>query len=258
MAWIYGGGFYSGTTTLAVYDGSILAARGGVIVVSVGYRLGALGFLTFDRPSAPGNAGLFDQLMALGWIQKNIEAFGGSPSDVTLFGESAGSVSVSRHLLSSLSSGKFSRAILQSGSANMPWATTTTEEGRRRALELSRHYLGASSKWSIEETVAWLRSLPAERIVEAQWVSSGPLQFPFLPVVDGVFLSDSVESLLSRGRFKKYPILFGSNANEGSNFVVYELSSDSVPLNGSMLTRAQYVDGVARICSTITLSIREH
>ena len=107
MVWIYGGGFYSGTSTLTIYDGKILASLGDVIVVSIGYRVGALGFLSLGgHREAPGNAGMFDQLMALDWVRQNIDRFGGDPDNVTIFGESAGSVSVSLHLLSPLSQGK--------------------------------------------------------------------------------------------------------------------------------------------------------
>ena len=142
MVWIFGGGFYSGTTTLDVYDGRILAAEYDVVLVSIGYRVGALGFFCLDHPSAPCNMGLYDQQMGLQWVQRNIGAFGGNANNVTLFGESAGSVSVSLHLLSPLSRDLFHRAILQSGSANMPWATTTMAEGKQRSEELAITYLG--------------------------------------------------------------------------------------------------------------------
>src|SRR6218665_3118964 len=125
MVWIFGGGFYSGTSTLDVYDGQILASVNKVIVVSVAYRVGALGFLCLDDPSAPCNVGMFDQLLALDWVQRNIRRFGGDPDNVTLFGESAGAASVSLHLLSRLSRDKFRRCILQSGTGNIPWATTS-------------------------------------------------------------------------------------------------------------------------------------
>jgi len=119
-----------------------LAAEYDVLLVSIGYRVGALGFFCLDHPSAPCNAGLFDQLLGLQWIQNNIAAFGGDPGNVTLFGESAGSVSVSLHLLSPLSRDLFHRAILQSGTANMPWATTSMAEGKLRSEELAITYLG--------------------------------------------------------------------------------------------------------------------
>lgn len=109
LVWIYGGGFYSGTSTLDVYDGRTMVAEERVVLVSMNYRVASLGFLCLDHPEVPGNAGLFDQLMALQWIQENIAAFGGNPRNVTLFGESAGAVSASMHLLSPLSRELFSQ-----------------------------------------------------------------------------------------------------------------------------------------------------
>lgn len=100
---IISGGFYSGTATLDVYDHKTLVSEENIILVSMQYRLASLGFLYFGTSDVPGNAGLFDQIMALQWIRDNIDAFGGNPDNVTLFGESAGAVSVSMHLLSPLS-----------------------------------------------------------------------------------------------------------------------------------------------------------
>lgn len=97
------GGFYSGSATLDVYDHKTLVSEENVILVSMQYRVASLGFLYFGTSDVPGNAGLFDQMMALQWVRDNIAAFGGNPDNVTLFGESAGAVSVSMHLLSPLS-----------------------------------------------------------------------------------------------------------------------------------------------------------
>jgi len=223
MVWIFGGGFYSGTTTLDCYDGRIMAAKYDVILVSIAYRVGALGFLCFDDPSAPCNVGLYDQLLGLEWVQNNVASFGGDPANVTLFGESAGSVSVSLHLLSPLSRDKFNRAILQSGSANMPWATISLAEGRRRSEELALLYLGCPHTSDVRALVDCLRQVEPSKLVEEQWVSRGILQFPFLPVVDGTFLPESPELMLEHRSFKPCPILIGSNRNEGSWFLVYEL-----------------------------------
>ncbi|KFB35326.1 acetylcholinesterase [Anopheles sinensis] len=132
MLWIFGGGFYSGTATLDVYDHRALASEENVIVVSLQYRVASLGFLFLGTPEAPGNAGLFDQNLALRWVRDNIHKFGGDPARVTLFGESAGAVSVSLHLLSALSRDLFQRAILQSGSPTAPWALVSREEATLR------------------------------------------------------------------------------------------------------------------------------
>lgn len=223
MVWIFGGGFYSGTTTLDCYDGRIMAAKYDVVLISIAYRVGALGFLCFDDPSAPCNAGLYDQLLGIEWAQRNAEAFGGDPGNVTLFGESAGSVSVSLHLLSPLSRDKFHRAILQSGSANMPWATISMSEGRMRSEEFAITYLGCTQTTDVRALVDCLRRIEPAKLVEEQWVSRGILQFPFLPVVDGTFLPESPELMLEHRSFKPCPILIGFNRNEGSWFLVYEL-----------------------------------
>ena len=243
LVWIYGGGFYSGTTTLNLYDGKILASLNNIIVVSIGYRVGALGFLSLGHPTAPGNAGMFDQLMGLEWVQQNIKAFGGDPNNVTIVGESAGSVSVSLHLLSPLSRSKFQRAIMQSGVAQMPWATLDMVEGKRRGMELAVNYLGCRKSTDMVEIADCLRDVPPQKLVDDQWVSRGIIQFPFLPVIDGAFLIETPEMSLKRKSFKKCPILLGSNLNEGSFFLIYELS-DWLTLNTTTMTREQFLSAV--------------
>lgn len=240
LVWIFGGGFYSGTSTLNLYDGKILAAENDLIVVSIGYRVGPFGFLSLDHPEAPGNAGMFDQLMALDWVQRNIRNFGGDPNNVTLFGESAGSVSVSMHLLSPLSRSKFSRAIMQSGVGNMPWATITIEESKSRALALAK-ILNCPYEGDAEEILNCLRLLSAHDIVIEQWVSRGIAQFPFVPIVDGAFLVETPEMSLKRQNFKKCPIIAGSNMNEGSFFVMYELFPEYLSLDHIKLNREHFL-----------------
>ena len=225
MVWIFGGGFYSGTTTLDVYDGRILASANGVVVVSIGYRVGALGFLCLDpsSPTSTCNVGLYDQLLALDWIRRNVAGFGGDPDRVTLFGESAGAASVGLHLVSPLSGDKFQRAVLQSGSSTAPWALTTVAEARRRAVELAVNYLDCPPVAGDDELVDCLRRVDARRLVDAQWVARGILQFPFLPVVDGRFLVETPAASVAGGRFKRCPLVVGSNLNEASWFLVYDL-----------------------------------
>ena len=242
LVWIFGGGFYSGTTTLDLYDGKLLAFMNNIIVVSVGYRVGAMGFLTPDHAEAPGNAGLFDQLMALDWVQQNIHRFGGDPQNVTIFGESAGAVSVSTHLLSPLSRNKFQRAIMQSGSAAAPWATYNYAEGRRRALRVAQLF-ECEFPDNMELTVSCLRNIDAQSIVDEQWISRGVAQFPFVPVIDGVFLVEHPLISLREGRFKRCPILLGSNRNEGAFFNVYEML-DHVNLNRQLLPRKFFLHTV--------------
>ena len=134
LVWIFGGGFYSGTSTLDLYDMRVLVAQENIIMVSMQYRVASLGFLYSKTDDAPGNAGLFDQRMALEWIKDNIENFGGNPENVTIFGESAGAASVGYHLLSPLSRNLFSQAIMQSASALVPWGVVTQEESIMRGM----------------------------------------------------------------------------------------------------------------------------
>jgi len=135
--WIFGGGFVSGSATLALYDGKVLAAKGDVVVASMQYRIGPLGFLYDGTEAAPGNAGLLDQQLALEWINKNIAAFGGDPAQVTIFGESAGAASVGYHLLSEGSDAFFRAAMMESATPIAPWAFVEQDVAKQRALKLA-------------------------------------------------------------------------------------------------------------------------
>ncbi|CAL1278834.1 unnamed protein product [Larinioides sclopetarius] len=114
--WIYGGGFTLGSNRMDVYDARPLAERESVVVVTVNYRLGLFGFLTSNTNDAPGNMGLYDLLMALQWVNNNIEYFGGDKTRITITGESAGAAAIGMLCVSPLTTGLFSRAILQSAS----------------------------------------------------------------------------------------------------------------------------------------------
>ncbi|XP_070539024.1 cholinesterase-like [Ptychodera flava] len=218
MVWIYGGGFYSGTSGLSVYDGKFLAAMENVIVVSFNYRLGPLGFLYSGR-NAPGNAGLLDQVLALQWVQNNIDHFGGDPSRVTIFGESAGSDSVGYHLLSPLSRNLFQYAILQSGTPNNPWGFITHE----LALDRTKRLAGVvgCNNFDNDQMMTCLRDVDPRELVLNQWVDYGPYVFPFVPVLDGTFLVEPPQTSLERHSFKNTSILIGNNLNEGYFFLVY-------------------------------------
>ncbi|OTF69556.1 hypothetical protein BLA29_012012, partial [Euroglyphus maynei] len=118
MVWIHGGAFISGSIFDDIYNPSYMVIMGDVIVVTINYRLGPFGFLYDGTDNAPGNQGLYDQILALKWVKNNIGNFGGDPKRVTIFGESAGSMSISALILSPLTEGLFIRAILQSGATN--------------------------------------------------------------------------------------------------------------------------------------------
>jgi para-nitrobenzyl esterase len=162
MVWIHGGAFVLGSGSQMLYDGATLARRGDVVVVTINYRLGAFGFLRLcerfgPRLPATGNEGLLDQIAALEWVRDEIEAFGGDPGQVTIFGESAGAMSCATLLAMPRARGLFHRAILQSGGANFVWP-------REIATRLADHVVGELGVSSPEA----LQGLAADRILEVQ------------------------------------------------------------------------------------------
>ncbi|CAH0719806.1 unnamed protein product, partial [Brenthis ino] len=159
MVWIHGGGFTCGSGNF--YEPEFLIKKD-VVLVTFNYRLEVLGFLCLNTEEIPGNAGMKDQVAALRWVQKNIKYFGGDPSNVTIFGESAGAGSVSYHLVSPMSVGLFKRAILQSGAITNAWSRC--ERPRDRALNLARK-LGFYSENDIE-LAAFFKSVPVESLVK--------------------------------------------------------------------------------------------
>ncbi|KAJ8416794.1 hypothetical protein AAFF_G00326720 [Aldrovandia affinis] len=245
MVWIYGGGFYSGSSSLDVYDGKYLAFTEKVVVVSMNYRLGAFGFLALHGSSeAPGNVGLLDQRLALQWVQENIQFFGGNPKQVTIFGESAGGASVGMHLLSPDSRPTFSRAIMQSGVPNCPWATVSPAEARRRATLLAK--LVGCQGGNDTELVNCLRNRRPQELIDQEWQVlpySSLFRFSFVPVIDGVVLPDTPEAMLSSGNFKDTQILLGVNQDEGSYFLLYGAPGFSKD-NESLISREDFLEGV--------------
>ncbi|XP_078526161.1 acetylcholinesterase isoform X2 [Lissotriton helveticus] len=245
MVWIYGGGYYSGTTSLDVYDPKYLSFTEKVVVVSMNYRVGPLGFLALPGShDAPGNVGLIDQRMAMQWVQNNIQFFGGNPKSITIFGESAGAASVGMHLLSLNSRSLFQRAILQSGGPTAPWATLTPTEIRRRTKLLAK--LVGCERNNDTDLVNCLRTKHPQELIDEEWsVLPQPsvFRFAFVPVVDGDFLPEPAESMLNLGNFKETDILVGVNSNEGSYFLVYGAPGFSKD-NDSLISREDFLGGV--------------
>ena len=223
LVWIFGGGFYSGSSSLELYDGRTLASEEGVIVVSMNYRVASLGFLFFGNEDAPGNAGLFDQLMALEWVKDNIAAFGGNPNNITLWGESAGAVSVSFHLLSPLSRSLFSQAILQSSGPTCPWAIITKKEALKRSLQLAKEVGCPHSASDLDPVVKCMQNVLPMDLVTNETGTYGVVEFPFTPIVDGSFLDEAPETSLQTKNFKKTNLLLGFNSEEGNYFIIYHL-----------------------------------
>ena len=165
-----------------------------------------------DHEDAPGNQGLIDQYLALKWIHNNVQYFGGDNTRITIFGESAGAVSVSLHLLSRLSSNLFRNAILQSGSALSDWATLTHSEAYKRGSEILE-VLGCTGNKT--EVLSCALKLDPRLTIEKSdehfytKATQGIAQFTFVPIVDNYFLEDEPLHALNKGNFKKCPILIG-------------------------------------------------
>lgn len=258
LVWIYGGGFFSGTSSLDIYDGRFLSKSEGVVVVSMNYRVGAFGFLSFrDNKNIKGNAGLLDQRLALEWVSNNIAAFGGDPSKVTLFGESAGSGSVGYHLLSPGSQHLFQRAVMQSGSPNAVWASTSQTVAWDRSLKLAS-FLGCQTYDQAKLEIC-LQQADARTIVNKQHdvvTKHSLFTPPFVPHVDGDILPDEVEVLLNSGKLPKKELMLGLTQDEGTFFLVYGVPGFDI-ISESLITRNQFLKGVHLTLPSTSDVIRE-
>ncbi|CAL8104687.1 unnamed protein product [Calicophoron daubneyi] len=230
MVWIYGGSFYTGTSTLSVYDGRFLAARQNIIVASLNYRVGPFGFLYMNNEEVPGNMGLWDQREAMKWVKDHIADFGGDPERITLFGESAGAVSVSTHVISPWSHGFFTNAIMQSGSIFGNWALATGMELLNQTHRFSTH-LGCTQNFDADK-IACLRKKSVGELLDAHNQMFDPSTYfsvPFPPVLDNHFLPYSSNLQFRQLRFLKPTgaLMFGMNKNEGSYFLLYAFVQNS-------------------------------
>ena len=216
MVWIYGGAFVGGATNWPLYDGTRFAHKG-VVLVSVAYRVGPFGFLAHPELSresgrGSGDYGLEDQIASLKWVRDNIAKFGGDPHRVTIFGESAGGISISMLAASPLAKGLYQRAISESGGSLTPphsgpgqgVPTLKTAEETGKAFLAS---LGAND-------IKTARELPAEKILGA---SRGGRR-GFWPALDGHVIVGDEYSLYEAGRFNDTPVLIGTNSDEGAAF----------------------------------------
>ncbi|XP_057692743.1 fatty acyl-CoA hydrolase precursor, medium chain [Corythoichthys intestinalis] len=205
MVWIHGGGFTLGSASM--YDGSAIAAYQDVVVVAIQYRLGALGFLSTGDEHVPGNFGLLDQVEALRWVQEHIENFGGDPASVTIFGESAGGVSVSLLLLSPLSHGLIHRAIAESGTAAMDAFLSNDP------LPVAQLIANASG-CSIESTKKIAACLKKTDFDTFQTLAQDP-NLRFTITTDGYFLKKTINELFEKHEILKIPFMTGVNDHEG-------------------------------------------
>ena len=219
MVWIYGGGFSIGSGSEPWYNGANLA-RKGVIVVTVNYRLDVFGFLAHPELTAEsehhtsGNYGLLDQVAALGWIQRNIAAFGGDPGQVTIFGESAGSLSVSALMASPLARGLFQRVIGESGAMLSPDRSPFALSPLAKAEQAGVKFADMLSAHSIAE----LREKPADALLEAVAKTPDLPRMSKGPIIDGRMLPVNPAEIFAKGQQTDVPLLAGSNSDEGILF----------------------------------------
>ncbi|WP_279303127.1 carboxylesterase/lipase family protein [Hyphococcus luteus] len=207
MVWLYGGGFMQGSSAAPAYDGAALAQRG-VVFVSVNYRIGALGFMAHPELSAEsahkasGNYGILDQIAALDWVRRNIAAFGGDPGNVTVIGQSAGSMSLNLLTASPLATGLFHKGIGETGAVMGMLSSKPLREAEAKGVALADK-LGARS---IKE----LRAMDAATIVQAAGAAPGA----FEPNIDGWVLPASSASIYRNAKQNDVPLLIGSNRDE--------------------------------------------
>jgi para-nitrobenzyl esterase len=219
LVWIFGGGFNGGATSSPVTTGEKLAKRG-VVLVSIAYRVGVLGFLAHPELSSEspqhtsGNYGLLDMIAALQWIQRNIEAFGGDPKRVTIFGESAGGIAVSMLCASPLAKGLFHGAISQSGGSFGPFSKNPTPGENMRVLadaELSGVEFGRTAG---AQSLRELRALSSDKFMDVARQQRGMAW----PIVDRWVIPDDQYKLYEAKKFNDTPILIGYNSDEGASF----------------------------------------
>lgn len=236
MVWLHGGAYVLGSSSQTLYDGRRLVSHGDVVVVTVNYRLGALGFLdlsSFDRAGRnfDSNVGLRDVLAALQWVRDNIAAFGGDPRRVTLFGESAGAGIVTTLLASPAAEGLFGAAIAQSSPA-------TSVYDRERAALVAKAFLDrlgvapSESQKLLDLPMATI--LAASQRVFDEVPVRNPGRLAFVPIVDGDVLTDYPVKLAQEGRSHPVPLIIGTNKHEAALFRL--MRSPLMPITPSAIT----------------------
>ncbi|XP_023130549.2 bile salt-activated lipase-like isoform X1 [Amphiprion ocellaris] len=229
MVWIYGGGFMSGNSMgyysdTNLYSGQQIAERGNVIVVTLAYRVGALGFLSTGDSGLLGNYGLWDQQAAIAWVHRNIRSFGGDPDNITIFGESAGGASVSFQTLTPHNKGLIKRAITQSGVALCSWAVNRNPRWAAEEIALrvncpTDHNMAACLKMTDPEQLTMAgffdqTSSPDDPMIRKMYL---------IPVIDGDFLPDEPSSLFHNAADIDY--MAGANDMDGFTFTTYDVPS---------------------------------
>ena len=218
MVWIHGGGFLVGSNSTEMYDGASLSRNGDVVVVNINYRLGGLGFLYFGgiRGSNAGfddNLGIRDQVAALQWVKNNIAAFGGDPDMVTVFGESAGAISVLTLMAVPSAHGLFKRAIVESASPESLWQPKTATDLTLRYLKM----LGVTP-----DNLAKLKTIPTDTFTEKMDALFNELMHEtttvkiLAPTIDGIFVTEDPLSAIREGKAAGIDLMIGTTKDEST------------------------------------------
>ncbi|XP_021713257.1 esterase B1 [Aedes aegypti] len=229
MVWLHGGAFSFGSGNSFLYGPDYLVPEG-IVLVTFNYRLGPLGFLSVGK-DASGNAGIKDQVLALKWVRENIAAFGGNPKDVTIFGQSAGSVSVHLLMMSPLAKGLFHKAIAQSGSAMNPWAIARNPKERGFLLG---QMIGCYTN-NTDELLSYLRKASPQKLINAasQTITQEDVKrsigLPFVPSIENwtgedasdeePLISEDPMTIMKRGKYNNVPLITGFNSDEAMLFI---------------------------------------
>jgi len=271
MVWIHGGAFVFGSGAQPEFSGEPFA-RQGVLLVTFNYRLGRFGFFAFPGLSAEhrgevkGNYAYLDQIAALHWVRRNIAAFGGDSHNVTIFGESAGGVSVHTHLTSPLSRGLFDKAIIESGGGRDGVLTgrPMRADGSDPLYPVSAETIGVNfaQRYGIEGTgaaaVAQLRALDTAQIVDGGQETAGPGGPPTYPgpILDGRLAVETPESAYEAGHQRRVPLLIGTNSNDFIGFVAADSKDALFAQFGTNAARARAAydpDGTATLQRVLTM-----
>jgi len=256
LVWIYGGAFFAGSTRWPVYIGDYYANSTNVVMVSINYRIGALGFMASKELGLAGNYGFMDQQFALAWVQENIANFGGDPKRVTIFGQSAGGMSVTYHVVSPTSANLFQSAIIESNPFGI--FLRTMDENRPTTNSFLR-LVGCDSENmnTSREIMKCLNSKNFSEIVAVQEDALDPrlsltrtqYYLPWAPTIDGDVIPDQPLNMILNGQFNKIPITIGTTKNETTAWTfghVVEL----IPLDEfdyELFIRAEFLEHADRV-----------
>jgi para-nitrobenzyl esterase len=222
MVWIHGGGFTAGDG--AAYDPTGLVQEGNVIVVTINYRLGALGLFAHPALDAENhllaNYALMDQQLALKWLKRNIPGFGGDPDNITIFGESAGGISIYAHLVSKLAQGLFQKAIIESGAPDYITLQQSESDGVTLAGKVG------CGQGSEQQIAACLRAVPVSELLTNQATETGA-------IIDGTLLTQPPADAIARGQFNQVPVINGTNHDEFRLVIAFSYDLAGAPLQAS-------------------------